>query len=89
MDKRNWKIIYSNFGGMEKKAAELISRELGQYILRDRGVYTIHVLACEKGEWFSDGLQRGCGGYIFRKQRDKRACERERYSEERVCGQGD
>lgn len=52
MDKRNWKIIYSDFGGMEKKAAELISRELGQYILRDWGVYTIHVLTCEKENGF-------------------------------------
>lgn len=47
-DKRNWKIIYSDYSGMEKKAVELVSKELGGLILRDKGVYTIHVLACEK-----------------------------------------
>ena len=48
IDKRNWKIIYSDYSGMEKKAVELVSKEMGALILRDKGVYTIHVLACEK-----------------------------------------
>ena len=47
MEKRNWKIIYTNYFGMEKKAVELISKEVGALILRDAGVYTIHVLPCE------------------------------------------
>lgn len=50
IDKRNWKIIYSDYSGMEKKAVELVSKEMGALILRDKGVYTIHVLACEKEE---------------------------------------
>lgn len=47
IDKRNWKIIYSDYSGMEKKAVELVSKEMGALILRDKGVYTIYVLACE------------------------------------------
>ena len=50
MNKRNWKLIYSSYKGMEKKAVELISKEMGALILRDQGRYTIHVLACEKEE---------------------------------------
>lgn len=45
--KRNWKIIYSNYSGAEKKAVELLTREVGGLVLRDSGIYTIHVLACE------------------------------------------
>lgn len=48
--KRNWKIIYSNYSGAEKKAIELINKEMGSLILRDPNVYTIHVLACEKAD---------------------------------------
>ncbi|MBQ2614448.1 MAG: hypothetical protein IJB80_03855 [Clostridia bacterium] len=46
-NKRNWKLIYSNYDGPEKRAVDFISREMGAHILRDKGVYTIHVLACE------------------------------------------
>lgn len=35
---------------MEKKAVELIYKEMGALILRDQGQYTIHVLECEKAE---------------------------------------
>lgn len=45
--KRDWKIIYSNYAGPEKKAIELISKEMSSQILRDDGVYSIHVLSCE------------------------------------------
>ena len=48
MDKRNWKIIYTDYSGMEKKAVEFLSAEVGKYILRDAEVYTLYVLACEK-----------------------------------------
>ena len=48
MDKRNWKIIYTNYSGMEKKAVEFLSAEVGKYILRDTGIYTLYVLACER-----------------------------------------
>lgn len=47
MNKRNWKIIYSNYSGAEKKAIELIYKELETLILRDKGVYTFHTLCCE------------------------------------------
>lgn len=47
MNKRNWKIIYSSFSGLEKKAVELISKEMGALMLRDKGIYRIHVLSCE------------------------------------------
>ena len=48
MDKRNWKIIYTSYKGMEKKAVELINKEMGALILRDAGIYRIHVLPCEQ-----------------------------------------
>lgn len=46
--KRNWKILYSNYVGAEKKAVELVQAEVGKFILRDPGVYTLHVLECAK-----------------------------------------
>ena len=48
MNKRNWKIIYTSYKGMEKKAIELINKEMGALILRDAGIYRIHVLPCEQ-----------------------------------------
>lgn len=50
MNKRNWKIVYTNYTGMERKAVELLSAEMGAHILRDQGVYTIHVLPCQQVE---------------------------------------
>ena len=50
VDKRNWKIVYSNYAGIEKKAIELVYKEMGSIILRDKGRYTIHTLECEKAE---------------------------------------
>lgn len=46
--KRNWKIVYTDFSGMERKAVELISKELGALVLREKGVYRINVLPIEK-----------------------------------------
>lgn len=48
MEKRSWKILYSDYSGMQKKAIELLSAEMGKIINRDKGVYTLHVLPCEK-----------------------------------------
>lgn len=45
-DKRNWQVVYSSYVGCEKKAVELISREISALISRDAGKYTIHTLAC-------------------------------------------
>ena len=50
MDKRNWKIVFSSYSGMEKKAVELIYKEMGALILRDQNRYTIHVLECENAK---------------------------------------
>ena len=49
-NKRNWKIVYSGYSGVEKKAIDLIYKEVGALILRDTGCYTLHVLACENVE---------------------------------------
>jgi len=50
MNKRNWKILYTSYRGMGKKALELVYREMGALILRDAGIYRIHVLACEEAK---------------------------------------
>ncbi len=47
MKNRNWKIVYSSYEGVEKRAIEFVSRELGERIARDPGIYSIHVLAVE------------------------------------------
>ena len=47
MDKRDWQIYYSSYEGPQKRAVELVSRDIGKYILRDQGIYAYHVLACE------------------------------------------
>lgn len=44
----SWKIIYSRFEGVERRAVELLSREIGEQVLRKPEVYTLHVLPCEK-----------------------------------------
>ncbi len=43
-----WKIIYSNFSGMERKAVELLNSEAGKNIIRNTGVYTLYVLPIEQ-----------------------------------------
>lgn len=48
MKNRNWKIVYSSYEGVEKRAVEFVSREIGSMILRDPGIYSVHVIACEK-----------------------------------------
>ena len=48
MQKSNWKIIYSNYDGIEKSAINFISREMGKYVLRNMGEYSLPVLAIEK-----------------------------------------
>ena len=48
MNKRDWKLLYSSYSGMQKKAVDLVSAEVSKIICRDKGVYTLHVLACEK-----------------------------------------
>lgn len=47
MNKRDQKIIYSSYLGVEKKAIELVNSEVSAIICRDKGVYTIHTLSVE------------------------------------------
>lgn len=43
-----WKIVFSNFSGMERKAVELLNDEAGKNIIRAKGVYTLYVFSVEK-----------------------------------------
>lgn len=45
--KRNWKIFYASYEGPEKRAVDLIYKEVGNYFLRDVGVYSYHTIGCE------------------------------------------
>ena len=44
----SWEILYSDFSGAERRAVEMLSRNFGRYVLRDQGVYALHVLPCRK-----------------------------------------
>ena len=48
MEKRTWKLVYSDYSGMEKKAIELVSAEMGAHLNRDKGVFSLHVFPCVK-----------------------------------------
>ncbi|MBE6551654.1 MAG: hypothetical protein E7665_05900 [Ruminococcaceae bacterium] len=48
MKQTEWKIIYTNYNGITKNAIKLLSAEAGKYLIREKGVYRIHVLPCEK-----------------------------------------
>lgn len=43
-----WKLLYSSCSGVEGRALEYLTGELGKYILRDPGVYAFYTLPCEK-----------------------------------------
>ena len=45
---RTWKIVYGTTEGPEGRALELLSSEIGAIHDRDPGVYTLHVLPCER-----------------------------------------
>lgn len=47
---RNWKILYEKYEGMQKKAIDLVSRELGRLINRDPGKYCCYILPCVRDE---------------------------------------
>ncbi len=38
-----WEIFYNRYEGMEKRAVDFLSAQLGKYLLRTQGVYQIHV----------------------------------------------
>lgn len=60
MEKRNWKIYYSSYQGPEKRAVELVYRELGKYVLRDNGIYSFHSLDCVR-----EGFPTDCNAIIL------------------------
>ena len=43
-----WKLLYSSCSGVEGRALEYLTGEIGKYILRDPGVYAVFTLPCEK-----------------------------------------
>ena len=45
---RVWKVVYGTAEGPEGRALELLTSELGSIYVRDPGVYTLHVMPCEK-----------------------------------------
>ncbi len=46
-DKKSaWEIVYSRYDGMQAKAMQLLSAEVGYRVTRDPGVYTLYVLPC-------------------------------------------
>ncbi len=44
----SWKMIYTEFEGMTRRAVELLNAELGKYIIRETGLYSLYVLPCVK-----------------------------------------
>lgn len=48
MKQTDWKIIYTAYQGVLQKAVNLISREVGALLIREEGVYRLHVLPCER-----------------------------------------
>ncbi len=48
MKQTDWKIIYSSYDGAAKRAINLLSKEVGKFIIRENGVYRLYVLPCEK-----------------------------------------
>lgn len=48
MAKHIWKIIYSGSSSVEMRALEFLYGEMGNYMLRDWGVYALYTMACEK-----------------------------------------
>jgi len=44
--KAAWEIVYSRYEGMQAKAMQLLSAEVGYRVTRDPGVYTLYVLPC-------------------------------------------
>lgn len=57
-DKKSaWEIIYNRYEGMQAKAMQLLSAEVGYRVTRDPGVYTLYVLPCRRE---CEGLPEKC-----------------------------
>ena len=50
MENKCWKICCTSYQGSEKNAVDLLYKELGNYIIRNTGVYSFHAIACEEAE---------------------------------------
>ena len=48
MKQTEWKIIYSKYEGISKRAVNLLNKELSSSLIRESGVYKIYVLPCER-----------------------------------------
>ena len=48
MKQTEWKIIYTKYEGITKKAIHLLSKEAGKLLIREPEVYQLFVLPCEK-----------------------------------------
>ncbi len=48
MKQTEWKIIYTKYEGVLKRAIHLLSKEAGKFLIREPNVYKIYVLPCEK-----------------------------------------
>lgn len=52
--KRNLEILYSNYKGVQKKAIELLYKEISRLTTRDSGVYTFHTLSVNSSDSLDD-----------------------------------
>ncbi len=48
MKQTDWKIIYTKYEGITARAVRFLSKEAGSFLIRECGLYKIHVLPCEK-----------------------------------------
>ena len=48
MKQTEWKIVYTKYEGITKRAVNFLSKEVGSLLIRETGVYRIYVLPCER-----------------------------------------
>ena len=48
MKQKEWKIVYTKYDGITKKAVNFLSKEVGACVIREPNVYRIYILPCEK-----------------------------------------
>ena len=42
----SWEIIYNEYKGITKKAVDFLNKEASRFLIREAGIYTLHVLPC-------------------------------------------
>ena len=82
MKQTDWKIIYNNYQGLEKKAVDFLSKEAGKYLIRENDLYRLYVLPCEKEGVKRRKQERG------RERKGKKICRGRRYKAQRFFGEG-